>query len=385
MSAVAAHSTDSASRRAAVVLALCLPSDALLYLLLPMNIQAFGVTLAQAGVLLAANRLVRIFGYGYVLRYYARHGDRLTLMLAAGTSAVCALGNSLISGFFWLLLLRLGWGLSYAALNLSTQVLATLEPVGAARRAGRSRGVIAIGPMIALAAGGWLSLQVGPRLVFILACITSLIGLWVAHGLPSQGHELAAPAGRRFKWPDSVAIWSFVEGVALDGLFIFGLSLQASALLGGNAVIIAGGLMALRYVSEMFLSPLGGRVADRYGVVRMLLLFSILSGLALAAFGSHWLILGAGSVLVLRALQLPLVVTLVAQRNPGAGRVQALAANAVWRDIGAGVGPLLAGVLLPVASASWVYSLAGLAIALSALACTVRGERGGSRSAARQS
>jgi len=121
----------------------------------------------------------------------------------------------------------------------------------------------------------------------------------------------------------------------------------------------------------MFLSPLGGRAADSYGVVRMLLLFSILSGLALAAFGSHWLILGAGAVLILRALQLPLVVTLVAERNPGAGRVQALASNAVWRDIGAGVGPLLAGVLLPVASASWVYSLAGLAIALSALGCVV--------------
>jgi len=375
MSAVAAHSTDSASRRAATVLALCLPSDVLLYLLLPMNTQAFGVTLAQAGVLLAANRLVRIFGYGYVLRYYARQGDRATLMLAAAVSALCALGNSLISGVFWLLLLRLGWGLSFAALNLSTQVLATLEPAGAARRAGRSRGVIAIGPMIALAVGGWLRLQIGPRLIFLLPCATSLIGLWVARGLPSQGHELAAPAGRRFKWPDSVAVWSFVEGVALDGLFIFGLSLQASAVLGGNAVIIAGLLMALRYVSEMFLSPLGGRVADRYGVVRMLLLFSILSGLALAAFGSHWLILGASSVLVLRALQLPLVVTLVAQRNPGAGRVQALASNSVWRDIGAGVGPLLAGVLLPVASASWVYALAGLAIALSALACAVRGER----------
>jgi len=371
MLAVAAHPTDSASRRSATVLALCLPSDVLLYLLLPMNTQAFGVTLAQAGVLLAANRLVRIFGYSYVLRYYARHGDRSTLMLAAGAAAFCALGNSLISGFGWLLLLRLVWGLAFAAMNLSTQVLATLEPSGAARRAGRSRGVIAIGPMIALAVGGWLSLHFGPRLIFLLLCGSALVGLWVARGLPTVGHELAAPSGRRFKRPDSVAMWSFVEGVALDGLFIFGLSVQASAVLGGNAVIIAGLLMALRYASEMFLSPLGGRAADSYGVVRMLLLFSILSGLALAAFGSHWLIFGAGAVLILRALQLPLVVTLVAERNPGAGRVQALASNAVWRDIGAGVGPLLAGVLLPVASASWVYSLAGLAIALSALGCVV--------------
>jgi len=69
---------------------------------------------------------------------------------------------------------------------------------------------------------------------------------------------------------------------------------------------------------------------------------------------------------------LPLVTTLVAQRNPGASRVQALASNAVWRDVGAGVGPLLAGVLLPVASASWVYSLAGLAVVASAIVCSLR-------------
>lgn len=57
---------------------------------------------------------MRIFGHSYVLRYYARHGDRSTLMLAAGASAFCALGNSLISGFARLLLLRLVWGLAIA-------------------------------------------------------------------------------------------------------------------------------------------------------------------------------------------------------------------------------------------------------------------------------
>jgi DHA1 family inner membrane transport protein len=368
MPAAASRLADLSSRRAAIVLALCLPCDALLYLLMPMESQAFGVTLAQAGILLAANRIVRIFGYGYVMRYYARNGDRPTLMLAAGTAAVCGVGNALISGFWGLLVLRLGWGLCYGALNLSTQVLATSETSGAARRAGRSRAFIAAGPMIALPVGALLSFEFGPRLIFLLTTVSALVGLWVARGLPSTGHALT-PSTRRFKLPDSVAMWSFIEGVALDGLFIFGLSLQAQAVLGGNAVIIAAILLALRYVSEMLLSPLGGRAADNFGALRMLVVFSILSALALTAFGSHWLIAGAASVLVLRALQLPLVVTIIAQRNPNEGRVQAIAANAVWRDIGAGVGPLLAGVLLPVASATWVYSLAGLAIAISAIVC----------------
>lgn len=368
MSSLALRTADTTSRRAALTLALCLPSDVLLYLLLPMESQAFGITLAQAGVLLAANRLVRIFGYRHVLNFYARNGDRLTCMIAAGAATVCALGNSMLSGFAALLGLRLIWGLCFAALNLSTQVLATSEPAGAARRAGRSRAVIALGPMLALPLGGWLTLWAGPRPIFMILAGCCLAGLWVARGLPTTGHDLHS-TGRRFKWPDSVAVWSFIEGVALDGLFIFGLSIQAQKILGGDAVLIAGGLMALRYASEMLLSPLGGRAAQRFGATSMLLLFSFLSALALTAFGSYWVIIGAAAVLVLRALQLPLVTTLVAERNPGTMRVSALASNAVWRDVGAGLGPLLAGLLLPVASAPWVFGLAGAAIAVSAVFC----------------
>lgn len=368
MSSLAQRTADVSSRRAALTLALCLPSDVLLYLLLPMESQAFGITLAQAGVLLAANRLVRIFGYRHVLNFYARNGDRLTCMIAAGAATVCALGNSMLSGFAALLGLRLIWGLCFAALNLSTQVLATSEPAGAARRAGRSRAMIALGPMLALPLGGWLTLWAGPRPIFLILAGCCLLGLWAARGLPTVGHDLHS-TGRRFKWPDSVATWSFIEGVALDGLFIFGLSIQAQKILGGDAVLIAGGLMALRYASEMLLSPLGGRAAQRFGATSMLLLFSFLSALALTAFGSYWVIVGAAAVLVLRAVQLPLVTTLVAERNPGSMRVSALASNAVWRDVGAGLGPLLAGLLLPVASAPWVFGVAGAAIAVSAVFC----------------
>lgn len=157
---------DKHSARAASVLALCLPGDVLLYLLLPMQPQAFGISLAEAGILLAANRLVRIFGYRYVMEFYTRQGDRPALLLATGTAALCALGYATLSGFWWLLLLRLGWGLSYAALNLSTQVMATAEPLGAARRTGRSRAVIAAGPMLALPLGALLSVEYGPRVIF---------------------------------------------------------------------------------------------------------------------------------------------------------------------------------------------------------------------------
>lgn len=359
------------ARLSALTLAFCLPSDVLLYLLLPTHPEAFGITLAQAGVLLAANRLVRIFGYSHVLRFYARHGDRMTLMLAASAAMLCAIGNALFCGFMALLMLRLIWGLCFAALNLSTQVLATADASAAAARSGRSRALIALGPMLALPLGAYVSQEFGPRVIFWLLAVGCAVGFLIARSLPGVGHDLPV-SNRRFRLPDSVALWSFVEGVALDGLFIFGLSLQAAKLLGEDALLVAGTLMALRYFSEVLLSPLGGRAAQMFGATPMLLLFSALSALALTAFGMHWVVAGAASVLILRALQLPLVTTLVAERNPGAARVGALASNAIWRDVGAGLGPLLAGILLPVASAPWVFALAALAIVASALGCWLR-------------
>jgi len=83
-----------------MALGLSLPADVVLYLLLPMYASQFGVTLAEAGMLLAANRLVRIAGYGFVARFYARNGDRLTCTIAVVAAAVCGLGYATLSSFW---------------------------------------------------------------------------------------------------------------------------------------------------------------------------------------------------------------------------------------------------------------------------------------------
>ncbi len=358
--------TDLDSRHAALALALSLPGDTVLYLLLPMYAAQFGLTLAEAGVLLAANRLVRIAGYGPVARCHAHSGDRATCTLAVTTAAVCALGYATLSGFWALLPLRLLWGLCFAGLNLSTQSLATADPVGAARRSGRSRAFIAIGPVLALPAGALLSQWAGPRPIFFVLAAVSLLGLCAARRLPSSPHPVAAPA-RRFRRPNSLDAWSFMEGLTLDGLFIVGLSYLGKDLLPGGAVVVAGLLMALRYLAEIILSPVGGHMAERLGAERLLVILSLFTAVALAGFGAGWLWACAVAIVVLRALQLPLLAPIVAKRTPGPGRVQALAARSVWRDIGAGTGPMLAGLLLPVASPLWLYGIAALLLALAAL------------------
>lgn len=368
MSSTQPHSTDLNSRHAAIALGLSLPADTVLYLLLPMYAAQFGVSLAEAGMLLAANRLVRIAGYGWVARFYARHGDRPTCTIAVVAAALCGLGYATLSGFWALLPLRLLWGLCFAALNLSTQALATAIPFGAARRSGRSRAFIAMGPVLALPLGAALAYWTGPRPIFVVLAAVSLLAVWVTRRLPSTPHPMAKPA-RRFKRPNSLDGWSFMEGLTLDGLFIIGLSYLGKDLLPGGAVIVAGVLLALRYLAEILLSPVGGHLAERLGAERLLVMLSLLTAVALVGFGAGWLWSCAAAIVVLRALQLPLLAPIVARRTPEPERVRALAARSVWRDIGAGTGPLLAGLLLPIVPAQWIYGVAALLLALAALAC----------------
>ncbi len=361
--------TDRHSRCAAWVLGLSLPGDTALYLLLPMFAPAFGVSLPEAGMLLAANRLVRIAGYGAVARFYARHGERRTCTLAALAAAVCALGYAILTGFIALLCLRLVWGLAFAALNLATQALATAEPAGAARRAGRSRAVTALGPMLALPLGGASALWAGPNVIFFLFAIAALVAVRVARQLPDAPHAEPPPEKKRSKLPGSLDRFSFVEGLVLDGLFIIGLSYLGRDLLPGQPVLVAGLLLSVRYLAEIVLASSGGHLADKHDPAVLLVVFSVLTSIAVAGFGLGWLWSCALAIVILRALLLPLLPTLVALRTPGPGRVQALATRSVWRDMGAGGGPVLAGLLLPVVPAAWIYGGAALLLATTAMAC----------------
>jgi len=363
-----APAADRASRDASLVLGLALSADTLLYLLLPLHHAAFGVTLGEAGLLLAANRLVRIAGYGWVARFYDRRGPRLACLLAAFGSALAAFGYALLSGLWALLLARLLWGMCFAALNIATQAMTTAEPAGAARRSGRSRAVIATGSMLGLLGGALLSQVAGLRPAFLVLGAAALLAVLVALRLPS-GTEAAtgrAPGGPRFALPSRLDVWSFVQGLTFDGLFVLGLSVLAAAAVPGQAALAAGAALALRYAAEILLGPAGGALAERHGARRVLVLLSLIGAGGLALVGAGLLWAGAVLVVLVRGLIQSLPAPVAAAANPGAGRVPALARLATWRDLGAGAGPLLAVLLLPVLPASLLYGAAAALVAISA-------------------
>jgi MFS family permease len=359
---------DRAARNAAITLALTLPGDTVLYLLLPIYTATFGVSLPEAGLLLAANRIVRIFGNGWIARLYSERGPRLTCMLAAFGSISAALAYATTTGVWPLLVARLVWGLSFSGMNIANQALATSVGKGAARRMGQTRTIVAVGPTIGLLAGALIAYHFGPRVVFLLLAGVACLAPFFAWQLPST-REVTERKGVRIEWPDAMSLWSFATGFTLDGLFIFGLGLLASANYPRDAVLAAGGAMALRYAVEIAFSSAGGRLGQRFGARPMLIRLTLCSAvsLALLAAGGVFLWLGVVATIVLRALLATLSAPVVAEAYPGPARVPALAANATWRDIGAGLGPLIAGFVFAFAPAWAIYGCAAILLVMTSV------------------
>jgi len=345
-----------------------LPGDTLLYLLLPLYATTFDVTLPEAGVLLAANRLVRIAGYGWVGRFYAARGPRAACLLASFGAIASTFLYAVGSGIWLLLIARLVWGLSYAAMNIANQALPTAILAGAAERVGRARAIIAVGPTVSLAGGALLASAYGPRSVFLVLTAVALLAPLFALRIPRQREPLRL-AGPRFEWPGPLSIWSFSVGFTIDGIFIFGLGLLAAASFPTGAVLAAGIAMSLRYASEILFAPIGGLLGRRFGALHVLIAMSLMTAIALVflAGSGFWLWFGAVGTIVLRAISGPLSAPVAAEIYPGAQRVPALARQATWRDIGAGTGPLAAGLIIPMLSPMTIYGGAALVLGAATL------------------
>ena len=165
---------------ASFVLSLSLLGDALLYVILPVHADAFGVSLAMVGFLLAINRIIRTFAYGFIADLAERIGLKKLCLIAATTAVLSTLGYTLLNGAIWLSLSRVMWGLSYAALLLTTLSYAEINPQKTGTRIRLSRSVEQIGPLVAMTVGAWLATLVGPKAIFGYLAIVSGLAVLLA-------------------------------------------------------------------------------------------------------------------------------------------------------------------------------------------------------------
>ena len=164
------------------VLSVSLLGDALLYIVLPINADAFGISIATVGFLLAINRIIRTFTYNLVVNLGQAIGPK-------ETCCDCCLCSC--AGHIWLCHIRRCFSVIFVAHHLGLSVLCwiincdiTFCPLKRARKraqeSGLSRSVEQVGPLIAMLVGAWLVTSVGPRDIFLYLGLASILSIVLA-------------------------------------------------------------------------------------------------------------------------------------------------------------------------------------------------------------
>ena len=348
---------------AAGVLSIVGMGDVLMYVVLPVNAETFGVNIFWVGVLLAANRLIRIVSYGPVASITQHYGPRNIAIIAATTAAASTFMYWLFTGGWLLLGARILWGLSFAALSLVAYAYAISHRAQAGRRAGVSWSIRQIGPGLALMFGAWLAGIIGAQEVFFVLGVLALPGILLAAYLPKEESRPAPTKGQWLPKPTQYDLFFFIVGFAVDGFFAMAITIMLAETVTLGAAMLAGGvILSIRRFTEVFLAPLGGWLGDRYGTDRLLITATIVLAGGFAILSMDHVYIGAAAVIVGRAVLAAVGPAEVAHRNPEETTLHRIAVMQSWRDFGAAVGPLIAGLLIDQVSMSWLNG--GIAVAV---------------------
>jgi MFS family permease len=355
--------------RAAAVLGLVWPGDALIYVVMPLHASAFGISLGLVGVVLSVNRIVRVLGYGWLSAASRRLGMRALTASAAAGAAASTISYGLFPGFLPLLIARLVWGMAYAVLNVTTTAYAIGDGQRTGRRVGLNRAVSGIGPTLALSVGAWLALGLGPRGVFVAMGIFGLLAVPLALTLPRElTTDPAKPGVAGSRWKPSTLNVLFFANAAIDGAFAFTLSLLfAGTLPVGSALLAAGLILAFQRLMVVLLSLVGGALIDRVGAYRVLVPSVVLVVAGLVAL-AHGVLYPAAVVIVVVRAVLAITGPVLASRERSGSTVDRLAAFATWVDSGLAIGPLMSGFVVARFGLPALYQALAVGIALALVA-----------------
>lgn len=332
---------------ASLALAFASFGDAFLYPYLPINGMQVGVPVLWVGLLLSINRFVRIIANSITTRVFAGYGLRLVTIAAATLAIISTAGYALSVGLLAWVSFRILWGLSYAALRISTLGYA-LEQPRPGLALGISRSLQELGPLLILFLAPLIIQHVDPELIFVLLATASLPALYFAIKLPATADKPVLPkVTTKVRFPSVSNLITLVAALLIDGVLIVSLGIlflrEATNITPLKATALAAGYLAYRRICLVALSTLGGWMADKIGFEKVFLgsLFFIISGLFI--IGSGWV--ATGTVIVFSFYGVFSAIAPGAM-SAHASPLHAAAENATWRDIGAATGTLLGGFLM---------------------------------------
>ena len=331
------------------VLAFSLCGHELLYILLPVHAEAYGVSLAWVGIILSTNRFVRIIAYGGVARIGTQFGARRLSMLAAAAASISTLICSITLGPWPLFSARLLWGLASTALHLMSFVYAVAEPKRSASRVGVSQSIIELGSAGALVLGAWLASRLGPSLAFVVFGLVSLLAVPLAAALPETRAQQDQAPRSWFSKPTGLDGLYFILGFGVDGTFMMTITLLIAKSSAVDTAVVTGGLiLAVYHFAIMLLTPIGGILGDRFGGLRVLVWATGGLVLGFVCLAGGYVMTGVLLVIASRSFFATVGPAVIAFQHPN-DAMKRLSVMHQFREGGRALGILVTGILL-----SWI-------------------------------
>ncbi len=351
---------------AAGAVAASLLGDQMLYVVMSARPDAWGLSAAAVGVLLSANRFVRLASNPLAAVAVNRWGWRGPFAWAMGLAVVVTLVYGWATAFWVLLIARMGWGVAWSALRLGGQwtVLDAATDDNRGLLMGSYSAITRLGGLGGAVLGGVLSDTIGHEWTLtIFAVAIGLAGIGWYTGTrhvaaTAQPPATAVRGGLTEVLRDARLLIVSVSGLLIGLVFsgVIGASLGfllreqygeeislGAALIG--VASFTGFLIGFRGLLNVATAPLAGALSDRIGRVRGTTGAMIVAGLgtaALAVTASVWLLVVV--IIVTFAASTAALVQLQTAAGDLArpdGRAAVLSTYATFQDLGAAIGPLL--------------------------------------------
>ena len=344
------HHSSRQTILASSALTLTLVSDAILYLLLPIFYADFLLTIIWVGVLLSANRFIRILLNPLIVFIYERLGVKPAVFLAVVLASVACM-IFLYPFSPWLLLIaRMLWGFAYGLLRLACLYSATSEPRYNLKNMGWYGAIQEIGPLLVLIAAPWLNYWYSPQTIIAIALVLCLVAFVPVLMLHSEGGKATVHKPKPWlpHFNHSLGL-TFIFCLLFDAVWIIVLAplLMNSGMTQDQALTYS----ALFIVIKRSVNLLLGLVAVKFtqfsqtqAVLYFANMLMIVAALILAA--DHIYTASLMGILGHALFMILMPKSLSDQFPDPAVRKAMLNDFTIYRDIAAAIGALLAGLLL---------------------------------------
>ena len=263
------------------ITALSILGDQALYALLPLYFQEIGLLPIQVGILLSANRWVRLLTNHLAERLVGRFPVNLMLVLSLALGALLSLAYAYISSFLVLFIARCLWGLCFSFIRHIGMmgVASSTEPQNLGQMMGFYNGISRIGNVLGIVLGGILFDLIGFSTTLAVFCLFSLFavpfamrsGLQTSSSIITDQQQKNQSSTRYFALLCcGFCIGSVGPGLIMSTLGFILLSRYGTEVdLMGFVVGIAtlnGLLLGCRRVLETLGAPIYGALIDRTGI-----------------------------------------------------------------------------------------------------------------------